>query len=663
MASPGALARTIVAGALAGLFSATLSAAPLDCEKLKVSVQPEPPGYAAQCLGKSAAPPAAPQAPQTAPSAFYLNLRSGGTFGQQFLSAPFPSLIFTSVGPQTAPIFAMDFDNTATTLYAIDNASRNLGMLNTSTGAFTPLVTVTGVTGDTISGLAFDPTSGNAYISVTNGTPVTSASLYTLNITTGVATLLGPIVASGDPPAIVDIAFSNQGKLYAHDVSGDRILLINTLTGAVTEVGATGLDANFAQGMKFDPTTDILWMAGYLGGGQARLARINTLSGTATIVASSSNEELEMGFKLTPAQWQAYHRSLSFDDQSDILNPDTDSVLKPYWESTGTGTLPAGAGVITNFVGPVGGTYSTLDGTGTYPSIALGSTGTCTDCYTVRASGTRPQQHWDAGIVEFLPTPGISQGRDFHIGDSFSDVFRISPYYRFVETIFHHQITAGCTPGAYCPTNPVSREQMSVFVLVAKQGAGYQPPPCVPPNIFNDVPETSPYCKFVEELSRRQVVSGCGGGNFCPTDPVTREQMAVFVLRTLGGFQFTPPACTVPLFADVPASSPFCKFVEEMSRRQITSGCGPGIYCPTQAVTREQMAVFLSTAFGLYFVPPTPTPGSLPGLAGSASGGPSGGPDGDTAGLAFLLIGFASAIGLPIALRRPSDLRDPSRPG
>jgi len=74
--------------------------------------------------------------------------------------------------------------------------------------------------------------------------------------------------------------------------------------------------------------------------------------------------------------------------------------------------------------------------------------------------------------------------------------------------------------------------------------------------------------------------------------------MAVFLLRTLDP-ALTPPACTVPLFADVPASSPFCRWVEELARRGITSGCGGGNYCPTQPVTREQMAVFLTTTFGL----------------------------------------------------------------
>jgi hypothetical protein len=59
-----------------------------------------------------------------------------------------------------------------------------------------------------------------------------------------------------------------------------------------------------------------------------------------------------------------------------------------------------------------------------------------------------------------------------------------------------------------------------------------QPPACVPgQEMFNDVPASSPFCPFIEELSRRGITGGCGGGNFCPGDPVTRQQMAVFLVK------------------------------------------------------------------------------------------------------------------------------------
>jgi hypothetical protein len=48
------------------------------------------------------------------------------------------------------------------------------------------------------------------------------------------------------------------------------------------------------------------------------------------------------------------------------------------------------------------------------------------------------------------------------------------------------------------------------------------------------VPAATPYCRWIEELARRRVVGGCGGGNYCPPAVVTREQMAVFLSATFG---------------------------------------------------------------------------------------------------------------------------------
>jgi hypothetical protein len=76
-----------------------------------------------------------------------------------------------------------------------------------------------------------------------------------------------------------------------------------------------------------------------------------------------------------------------------------------------------------------------------------------------------------------------------------------------------------------------TREQMT---LALAQALAINPSACVPgQEMFNDVPASSPFCPFIEELSRRGITGGCGGGNFCPGDPVTRQQMAVFLVKTL----------------------------------------------------------------------------------------------------------------------------------
>jgi hypothetical protein len=139
---------------------------------------------------------------------------------------------------------------------------------------------------------------------------------------------------------------------------------------------------------------------------------------------------------------------------------------------------------------------------------------------------------------------------------------------------------------------------MAVFLLVSRFGLAYLPPDATG-TLFTDVPAGAFAAAYVEDLAARQITAGCGGGNYCPNDSVTREQMAVFLLRTLEGPTYVPPDCVTPIFNDVPCSSPFAKWVNEASVRNITGGCATGLYCPADPVTREQMAVFLTVTFFL----------------------------------------------------------------
>jgi hypothetical protein len=190
---------------------------------------------------------------------------------------------------------------------------------------------------------------------------------------------------------------------------------------------------------------------------------------------------------------------------------------------------------------------------------------------------------------------------DYH---TFLDV----PYnywtWRWIEALENAGVTSGCGGSKYCPEGPMTRDEMAVFLLRAKEGGGYVPPACTTP-MFADVPCSNSYAPWINELVRRGVTAGCGGGNYCPTTSVTRNQMAVFLLATLQGPGWSPPACTSPVFADMPCSSPFAPWVNELVRRGVTAGCGGGNYCPADVVNRAQMAVFVSTNFSLP-VPPAP---------------------------------------------------------
>ena len=280
------------------------------------------------------------------------------------------------------------------------------------------------------------------------------------------------------------------------------------------------------------------------------------------------------------------------------------AIVAPAWRNTTPGII-AFTGAASGFDGPPGPTYTIVDGTADYGSLPSGATGDCLgtgNCYRFTVTGTRPAHHWDAAFVETPSNGSTPAPRELHVGGSFTDVVAANPYYRFVETIFHRGVTSGCGGTSYCPAAATTREQMVVFVLVSKEGAGYAPPACVAGSeMFTDVPATSPFCRWIEELARRQVVAGCGGGGFCPGSLVSRDQLAVFVLATREPPGYAPPACVAgsEMFQDMPATSGFCAWIEELARRGVVSGCGGGNYCPANRVTREQMGVFLTQTFGL----------------------------------------------------------------
>jgi hypothetical protein len=193
---------------------------------------------------------------------------------------------------------------------------------------------------------------------------------------------------------------------------------------------------------------------------------------------------------------------------------------------------------------------------------------------------------------------------DYH---TFLDV----PYnywtWRWTEAIENAGVTTGCGGGNYCPTGAMTRDEMALFLLRAKSGGSYAPPACTTP-MFSDVPCSSSYAPWINELVRRGVTAGCGGGKYCPGNSVTRAQMAVFLLATLQGPGWSPPACTTPAFADMPCSSSFAPWVNELVKRGVTAGCGGGNYCPGSVVNRDQMSVFLSTTFNLPVPPAPPAP-------------------------------------------------------
>ena len=102
----------------------------------------------------------------------------------------------------------------------------------------------------------------------------------------------------------------------------------------------------------------------------------------------------------------------------------------------------------------------------------------------------------------------------------------------WIEQLAFEGITGGCGGTNFCPNNGVRRDQMAVFLLKAEHGPAYVPPACVPPGVFPDVACPGQFTNWIEQLAAEAITGGCGGGNYCPLNPNTRGQMAVFITKT-----------------------------------------------------------------------------------------------------------------------------------
>ena len=186
---------------------------------------------------------------------------------------------------------------------------------------------------------------------------------------------------------------------------------------------------------------------------------------------------------------------------------------------------------------------------------------------------------------------------------TFEDVVPPSWYFSYVEGFYAQDITTGCavSPLRYCPDNSVTRAQMAVFLLKAERGSDFVPP-LASGTLFSDVPVSYWAGAWIEQLAAEDITSGCSAGMYCPQNPVTRAQMAVVILKAKYGSAYVPPPAT-GVFSDVPVDHWAAAWIEQLAAEGITTGCSAGMYCPQNPVTRAQMAVFIDKAFGFALLP------------------------------------------------------------
>jgi hypothetical protein len=168
----------------------------------------------------------------------------------QTLSMPLPAgQPFTNLAAFTFPSFASSMTKggdgnyyLTTTYNATGPVTPKLYTVSTA-GVVTLLGDITGTGTNSVNGISYNPNNGNYYI-------ISSTSLYSLNISTRVATLIGNFgITNG---LMIDFCFDYAGNCYGEDLGTDNAYTINISTGVATLLGPLGFDANYGQGMGYD---------------------------------------------------------------------------------------------------------------------------------------------------------------------------------------------------------------------------------------------------------------------------------------------------------------------------------------------------------------------------------------------------------------------------
>lgn len=180
--------------------------------------------------------------------------------------------------------------------------------------------------------------------------------------------------------------------------------------------------------------------------------------------------------------------------------------------------------------------------------------------------------------VEFDPPPAT--------GEVFSDVPSDAFAAGWIEALFADGVTTGCGDGKYCPDDFVTRAEMAIFLLRSKYGAEYEPDSIDTGTGFLDVANDDFAANWIKQLADEGITTGCGGGNYCPNDSVTRAAMAVFLIRT-----FEPDLIPQP----TPEPTLTSTVIPLLGQNQQCKTIGEAQICATiSSATPPTSAVFLT---------------------------------------------------------------------
>jgi hypothetical protein len=158
---------------------------------------------------------------------------------------------------------------------------------------------------------------------------------------------------------------------------------------------------------------------------------------------------------------------------------------------------------------------------------------------------------------------------------------------RFVAAItwvYQHDVMIGCSASRFCPKAYLTRGELAGALA---RGLGL---PATASDFYPD-DEGSPHEDGINRLAAAGLTRGCGDGDYCPNQRVSRGQLATAIAWALN-----LPATSTDYFRDDQDSRHEAN-INRIAAAGITSGCGDGKYCDNYRIKRAQTAAFLRNSF------------------------------------------------------------------
>ncbi len=206
-----------------------------------------------------------------------------------------PSVLTPIGAPATSDEYAGAIDPSDPTTAYVLSSTGTFSSLDIATGVYTNLGTILPPGAETWAGLEFDPTSGTLYALSTD---IAVSTLASIDIGSVTKTTIGATGMAGG----IALAVDGAGNGWSYDILDDNLYSVDLATGTATVVGSIGFDANFAQGMTWDPNTDTVYMAAFNNGAfQAEWRSVDTATGATTLIGVINPPDLsDMGWVSIP---------------------------------------------------------------------------------------------------------------------------------------------------------------------------------------------------------------------------------------------------------------------------------------------------------------------------------------------------------------------------